>query len=48
VTKILAATPGLHKRAVTIFSGTSSARKIVEVDDLTEAEIRARLADKFG
>jgi uncharacterized protein (TIGR00251 family) len=48
VTEILAATLGLHKRAVSIYSGTSSARKIVEIDDLTEAEIRARLAEKFG
>ena len=48
VTEILAATLGVHKRAVTIFSGASSARKIIEIEDLTAAEIRARLADKFG
>jgi uncharacterized protein (TIGR00251 family) len=48
VTEILAATLGLHKRAIRIFSGTSSARKIIEIDDLTEAEIRSRLGDKFG
>ena len=48
VTEILAATLGVHKRAVSIFSGASSARKIVEIDDLTVAEFRARLADKFG
>ena len=44
VTKILAATLGLHQRAVTIISGNTSARKVVEISELTAAEVRARLA----
>jgi uncharacterized protein (TIGR00251 family) len=43
VIKILAATLGLHKRAVTLLSGKTSTRKIVEIDTLTEPEVHAKL-----
>lgn len=45
VRKILAATLGLHKRAVTIISGSTSARKVVEISGLTAVEVRTKLAD---
>ena len=43
VIKILSATLQLHKRAITILSGSNSTRKIVEINDLTEAELYAKL-----
>lgn len=46
VTKLLAVRLGLHQRAVSIISGSASARKIIEISALSETEIRARLAGK--
>jgi uncharacterized protein len=43
VTKILAAALGLHKRAVTIISGSSTARKVLEIQGLSAGEVRERL-----
>ncbi|HMJ50231.1 MAG TPA: DUF167 domain-containing protein [Burkholderiales bacterium] len=41
--EILATTLGLPKNNVRIVSGFSSTRKLVEISDLSEAEIRRRL-----
>ena len=43
VIKILAARLGLHQRAVNIISGSTSARKVIEIDNLSETEVRERL-----
>lgn len=43
VEKVLAKTLGLPKGAVQIISGTSSSRKIVEIDGLSEEELARRL-----
>lgn len=44
VEALLAHALGVPKDRVRIVSGTSSARKILEVDGLSESEIQARLA----
>jgi uncharacterized protein (TIGR00251 family) len=36
---------GLSRRSVRVVSGKTSARKVVEIPDLSEAEIRQRLSD---
>jgi hypothetical protein len=43
VINILASQLGLHKRSINIISGMSSARKVIEIDDLVDAEVRERL-----
>jgi len=43
VIKILASSLGLHQRAVTIISGGASARKLIEIDGLTDEEARKKL-----
>jgi uncharacterized protein (TIGR00251 family) len=43
VVKLLAEILGLHKRAINITSGTSSTRKIVEIESLTETQVHTRL-----
>jgi uncharacterized protein (TIGR00251 family) len=44
VTKVVARGLGVPRRAVRIVSGATSAHKILEIDDLGEAELRERLA----
>jgi len=44
VTGLLALSLGLHRRAITIISGTSSARKVITITGLTAAEVQERLA----
>ena len=44
VTKVVARCLGVPRQTVRIVSGTTSAHKILEVDHLSEAELRARLA----
>lgn len=43
VCKLIAKSAGVAKGAVSIASGASSRNKIVEVDGLSEAELRRRL-----
>lgn len=43
VEELLAAALGLPRERVKIVAGASSPRKIVEIDGLSEAEVRARL-----
>ena len=44
VTKVMAVSLDVPRQAVKIVSGTTSARKVLEVDTLSEAEVRERLA----
>lgn len=44
IEKVLAKTLGLPKDAVRIISGTSSSRKIVEINGLSEEELVRRLS----
>ena len=44
VTKVMAVSLDVPRQAVKIVSGTTSARKVLEVDTLSEADVRERLA----
>ena len=44
VTKVMATSLGVPRQAVTIVSGTASVRKVLEIDTLSEAQVRDRLA----
>jgi len=44
VTRILASHLDLHRQAITIIAGASSARKVIEINDITAAELSKRLA----
>jgi len=44
VTKVVALGLGVPRQAVRIVSGATAARKILEIDDLSETEVRQRLA----
>ena len=44
VTKVMASGLGVPRQAVRIVSGTTAARKVLEIDTLSEAEVRERLA----
>ena len=44
VTKVMAVSLDVPRQAVKIVSGTASARKVLEIDTLSEAEVRERLA----
>ncbi len=43
VIKIVAAKMGLKKRALRIVAGSAAAQKLIEIDELTEAEFQKRL-----
>ena len=47
VIAVLAASLGVHKRAVSIRAGGASPRKIIEIDGLSEVQVRERLALKL-
>jgi uncharacterized protein (TIGR00251 family) len=44
VTKVMAVSLDVPRQAVKIVSGTTSVRKVLEIDTLSEAEVRERLA----
>jgi len=48
VEEVLAGALGLPRRAVRVVAGLASRRKAVEIDGLTEADVRSRLANRFA
>jgi uncharacterized protein (TIGR00251 family) len=44
VTKVVALGLGVPRQAVRIVAGATSARKMLEIDELSETEVRQRLA----
>jgi len=44
VIAVLAACLGVRKGTIKIIAGSASPRKIIEIDELTEAQVRKRLA----
>jgi len=44
VTRVLAMSLGVPRQAVRIVSGTTAARKVFEIDTLSESEVRERIA----
>lgn len=48
VVEVLARSLGVSRSSLRIVSGPTSPRKVVEIDGLTEAEVRRRLGEERG